>query len=647
MNRIQNEHWLNALPDEAVNVAEEINIEIARVIAERIKTIGELSPSDVKKLTNSLQYLGADFGKITKLIAKYCEKGQMAVVSALEAAADGNDEFADVFYSARGIAAHTRYNDDYLRTLVEAMTRQTAAEFTNLSQTLAYKINDKTISLRQMYTRTIDKAIYEVQSGTVDYHTAMRKTVKQLSGSMRILKWESGHTRRLDSHIRQNLVDGIKQLQTQMLDYHAERFGSDGVEISAHAISAPDHVAVQGRQFSNDEFYKMQNDLSFKDVNGNEYKGFARPIGQWNCRHIEFPIIIGISEPVHTEEQLKEFAENSKRKYDLTQQQRAMETKLRQLKAERLTASAAGDELEAKRIQRKINEQQTIYRRFSEKHNLLYDTQRASVDGYRRISVKGSQQLENVHITTKSSSVSPLGIDVTENGKYRMLPYKYEQYSDYENHIRPEYDAQNISSSDNNVLWNKDYGYIQNQTGYGDINKFKRGIVNNIDEKYEHTIEILDRVTNNHTLKHNYVGFRKVDAEFLENVMGIDVSDKVVKRRLKTKLGKFRKVSVLKDKECALNIADKINSLVGTENAKVLDKGYMSISLAEDINYFTHLPIRFDIQIPMNTKGFITDNWTESEYIARPGSVLDIMGAEVYNDGEKDCIRILSRIIQN
>ena len=70
MKRIQNEQWVNALPNKAVSIAEEINIEIAKIIAERIKTIGELTPGDIKKLTNSLQFLGADFGKITKLIAK-------------------------------------------------------------------------------------------------------------------------------------------------------------------------------------------------------------------------------------------------------------------------------------------------------------------------------------------------------------------------------------------------------------------------------------------------------------------------------------------------------------------------------------------------------------------------------------------------
>lgn len=437
MKRIQNEQWVNALPSKAVSIAEEINIEIAQIIAERIKTIGELTPGDIKKLTNSLQFLGADFGKITKLIAKYSNQGQQSVVDTLQQAADANDEFAKIFYSAKGIAAHEWHSDRYLNTLVEAITRQTAAEFNNLSQTLAYKINGgRYLTLRQMYTRAIDKAIYEVQSGTVDYHTAMRKTVKELATGLRVkdsmltvdqntgevkLHWESGYSKRLDSHIRQNLIDGIKQLQQNMLNYHGERFGSNGVELSAHAISAPDHLPVQGRQLSNEEFEKMQSGLDFEDVKGNKYQGFARPIGQWNCRHIKFPIVIGVSEPVYTEEQLKEFAENSKQKYELTQKQRAMETKLRRLKTERIAASAAGDELEAKRIQRKINEQQTIYRRFSEKNNLLYDTKRASVEGYRGISVKDLQNLENRDILKKKVAKGEISLKINPEMQNRHI----------------------------------------------------------------------------------------------------------------------------------------------------------------------------------------------------------------------------------
>lgn len=390
MNKIQNEHWIDALPGEAVQVANDINIEIAKVIAQRIKKIGELSPSDIKKLSNSLQYLGADFQKITQLIAKYSQKGQTAIVDMLKKAADASDEFANIFYSAKGIAAQTWRTDAYLNSLVEAMARQTVAHFTNLSNTLAYKIDDRTLPLRQMYTQAVDKAIYEVHSGTIDYYTAMRKTIRQLCSDMRVVKWESGYVRRIDSHIRQNMLDGVKQLNQQMMNYHGAKFGADGIELSAHAICAPDHLPAQGRQFSNEEFEKMQSQQPFEDVNGAQYSAFQRPIGEWNCRHFAFPIIIGISEPAYTEEQLKQYADNSTAKYEATQVQRAMETRLRKLKNQRLVQSAAGDELGAKQTQRKINELQTKYRKFSEKNNIAYQPKRATVEGYRRISIKNA-----------------------------------------------------------------------------------------------------------------------------------------------------------------------------------------------------------------------------------------------------------------
>lgn len=388
--------------------------------------------------------MGADFGKITKLIAKYSGKGQQAVVDSLQQVADESDEFAKTFYSAKGIAARTHYDDTYLKSLVTMISRQTANEFTNLSNTLAYKIGNRYLSLRQMYTQSIDKAIYEVQSGTVDYNTAMRKTIKDLATQMRIkpidmhgnakIKWESGYTKRFDSHIRQNMIDGVKQLQSQILAYHGEQFGADGVELSAHAISAPDHVGVQGRQFSNEEFDKMQSGLDCVDTDGKEHEGFPRPIGQWNCRHVTFPIIIGISERVHSDEQLQEMAKNSERKYKLTQQQRAMETKLRTLKAQRIALSAAGDEIGAKQIQKKINEQQKAYRQFSEKNNLLYDTKRASVEGYRRISVKDLQDNENSAIIKQAretmlsqikSGELPLKLNIGNQNKHIVTSKSY------------------------------------------------------------------------------------------------------------------------------------------------------------------------------------------------------------------------------
>ncbi len=167
-----------------------------------------------------------------------------------------------------------------------------------------------------------------------------------------------------------------------------------------------------------------------------------RRIGEWNCKHVSFPIVLGVSKPVHTEEQLKEFEKNSKEKYDSTQEQRKMENKLRKLKNDRLIASAAGDELEAKRIQRKINEQQAAYRNFSEEHDLYYDRKRATVEGYRRISVKGLQiddksviieQARKTMISLIESGELPLNLNIGNQNKHiiNSKTYKPEEHKSY------------------------------------------------------------------------------------------------------------------------------------------------------------------------------------------------------------------------
>lgn len=40
--------------------------------------------------------------------------------------------------------------------------------------------------------------------------------------------------------------------------------------------------------------------------------------------------------------------------------------------------------------------------------------------------------------------------------------------------------------------------------------------------------------------------------------------------------------------------------------------------------------------MPTGTKGLITNNWHESEFISKPNSTLEILGADKYNDGVTD-----------
>lgn len=376
---ILNEKWIESLPEEVEKLFREISLDITAVICQRIKAVGRLSKTDIIRLTNAYQYYGADIKKISEIISGVTGKSEKAVLSILKKAAEESDSFAEVFYSARNIKPLSYLSDNYLSSALYSIAEQTNNQFKDLSKsTLYYKAeNNKLLPVNEMYTRAIDKAIYEVRNGTVDYNTAMRKTVRQLGGGLYI--YESGKKTRLDSAVRMNLLDSVRQLNQKTLDYHGKQFGSDGVELSAHAISAPDHAPVQGHQFRNEEFEKMQSGYMSIDVNGVVYDGFERPIGQWNCKHFAFPIVVGVSSPAYTEEELANMRENSKQKYDLTQQQRKYELQLRKLKDEKSAQEQAGFDLDARETGLKIRKLHKEYKAFSEKNGLRYSPERARV----------------------------------------------------------------------------------------------------------------------------------------------------------------------------------------------------------------------------------------------------------------------------
>lgn len=107
-----------------------------------------------------------------------------------------------------------------------------------------------------------------------------------------------------------------------------------------------------------------------------------------------------------------------------------------------------------------------------------------------------------------------------------------------------------------------------------------RGMKNKLDDaKRRFTINIMKRVTNNNVLKKDYIGIRKVDASYLENVLGFDISGLFKNDVQRNAFGRPRYVKTPKDASSAKVIADKINGLVGTQNGIINDKAFTSARL--------------------------------------------------------------------
>ncbi len=371
MSCLLNESWIEGLPDNIVDNLEALNRYVVRRICERIKEIGDIGTSDSHRLMSVIEYAGADLDAIEKEIARIMAMNQKEVQRLFEEVAAENIDFANTYYAARGMEKLSNYRSRAnLIAFVESAKRVAMDGTSNLSHTymVGFKRGKRVIPLREYYISAIDKAITFVRTGTVDYNTAMRSTVRDMARSgLRRVTFDSGYSRRLDSQARMNILEGVRRLNADMMEETGEEFGADGVEISAHGLCAPDHQPIQGRQFSNKEYERLNQRLQ-------------RPIGTLNCHHFATPIILGVSKPVHSDKELREINARSNApveyrgktmtRYEASQKQRQLETAIRYAKDERDACVAAGDKIGATQARKRSAALGREYKSFCEKAGL-------------------------------------------------------------------------------------------------------------------------------------------------------------------------------------------------------------------------------------------------------------------------------------
>lgn len=320
--------------------------EYLKRMGQQVREIGEIIPSDQTRLVQ-MKKLDANIAYIQREIAYAADVSIEDVARIFETIAEENARFAEAYFGD-GVSTET------LMQSVRAQFEVTAGEMANLSRTTV---------VSSIYRDVIDRGIQAAQAGVEDYRSAMRRALREASAEGLRVKYASGLTRRLDSAVRMNVLDGIHALNQANMDAIGSAFGADGVELSAHPMCAEDHLPYQGRQYSNAAFAELQDSLK-------------RPIGMWNCRHIAYPILLGISPPAHSAGELEEYRRGSTEqieidgvthsRYEWTQVQRAIETAVRYKQDEITLAKAADDDVLVRDARRKIRELDSYYSKISE-----------------------------------------------------------------------------------------------------------------------------------------------------------------------------------------------------------------------------------------------------------------------------------------
>ena len=415
------EEIIEKLTERLVERITRANLFVIKKIAKKIKEIGEMLPSNAYDIMQIMNY-GGDLDEIVKELAKATELNKKDIYKIFEEVTKNDQNFAKKFYEYKGKKFIPWEENDVLRNEVEILARQTANTYNNISDTrgIGYTIKEigsdgkpKVIfrNVSDTYRNVVDEAIVSVSEGRTTYDEEMARIMKEIGRSgLKYVDYESGYHRRLDSAIAMNLNDGLKQLHNRTQEIFGEEFGSDGIEVSVHLNPAPDHQDVQGKQFSTikpskdelSEWEKFQNDEDCVSYDGEEFTADydgrdRRSISEYNCKHYIFAILLDISKPQYSNEELKKIKDKANEEiefegkkytmYEATQLQRHIELEIRKNKDIQIMGVESNNKGLIEDSERKIDQLTDKYYELSKISGLPTKLERLQVPGYRQVEV--------------------------------------------------------------------------------------------------------------------------------------------------------------------------------------------------------------------------------------------------------------------
>ena len=373
---------IDAIRDKTELITEPVQRFLIADIIRRIMSAGKLTAT-AKNQAEIARMLGDNDRKVKRYLEREKARENAEFAAIFEALAkliyDNNSKLSGV-----GIE-----KSETLQNIVNTAVLLAQDDFSNIVQTLGFVDPwNNAQPLTKAYQSCCDYALKKTATGAQSYTDAVREAVKNISKyGVQVIDYESGQHASLDVAVRRNIFGGMGLMVEQVEEQAHEDMGANGWEISAHEASAKDHEPYQGKQYT---------DAEYMALNGTpeEPGKLKRRISTLNCKHIAFPIVLGISKPQYTNEELEAMKSRNEEgvtidgrhytMYEATQKQREIERRIRKQRRKVLALDEMGDEfageLQGAKIKQKVLESE--YKRFSEAAKLRTQQQRIEVLGF-------------------------------------------------------------------------------------------------------------------------------------------------------------------------------------------------------------------------------------------------------------------------
>jgi hypothetical protein len=336
---------LEELRKRAAAIAEPIWETLLRDIARRVRGAGGITSTAEYQIYRAEQ-LGLAEKAIKAAIAEQLKISDAAIDMLFEELKDETVLFEE---------------NAELRQLVEAYgTVSKKAAAADYEELWAPGPDGKLYTVKEAYGKIMDFAWMQTATGTYDFQTAVREATKKLlERGLRVIPGKDGRSYRLEYAVRSYITNRMGEMFNAVNQMNYDAIGADGWEISAHPAPAPDHAPYQGRQYSEEEYDRINNSL-------------ARKFGWWNCRHLVYPVRLGVSPRAYSDEQLQKYLDDNEKgvwyngqHYTLSEardRKRQLESLISQTKYDILAAE--GDDQLLKERQIRLQNQRREYERF-------------------------------------------------------------------------------------------------------------------------------------------------------------------------------------------------------------------------------------------------------------------------------------------
>lgn len=288
-------------------------------------------------------------------------------------------------YSKFGGFNLPKFDDSpFAKNIVDAVALQAQKDLRSISKSIGFVHGKKPMGVDDYFKRTLNTASFQVASGAFDADSIARRFIRELGATgVRVINFDSGQTRELESHLRYVVNDAVSQLSNNLGKRNAEELEWDLMEVSSHSGARPSHASWQGEivSLSGKRGYLSQSDIGVGEITG---------FGGANCNHSWYPYFEGSDRGRDEEEKEaiddEPVAYNGKTytKYEAFQRQRAIERSIRKSKRKLIGFQAAEDKkaftTEAVRLSRKRQE----YKSFSRQTGIKADQQSLMAYNYNR-----------------------------------------------------------------------------------------------------------------------------------------------------------------------------------------------------------------------------------------------------------------------